>query len=158
MIFVKYAVLLGILFIASLTDIKEYKIPNPLIGIGLISALIFMPSLADVGWFALAVGGLFLFGMLGIFGAGDVKLWMVIAGFLGFMPSLYIFITTQFLLFFYVLITAPHKFGLSLTSPIEAWRWFKRRKINNNYYPLAPFLFAATAGWIVLEGLGVIGT
>ena len=49
MIFVKYAVLLGILFIASLTDIKEYKIPNPLIGIGLISALIFMPSLADVG-------------------------------------------------------------------------------------------------------------
>ena len=156
MIYAKYAVLLCILFIASITDIREYKIPNPLIVIGLISALVFMPSLADVGWFALAVGGLFLFGMLGIFGAGDVKLWMVIAGFLGFMTSLYVFIASQFLLFFYVLITAPHKFGLSLTSPIEAFRWFKMRKINNNYYPLAPFLFTATVGWIVLRGLGVV--
>lgn len=152
----KYTILLLLLFAASISDIAEYKIRNITIICGLISALCFMRSLSEVGWFALTVGGLFLFGMLGIFGAGDVKLWMVIAGFLGFMTSLYIFIASQFLLFGYVLITAPHKFGLALTSPVEAWKWFKMRKINGHYYPLAPFLFAATIGWIALSELGVI--
>lgn len=154
---IKYAILVCILFIASITDIREYRIPNPLIVSGLILAVVFMiPTPSHIGWFVLSIIGLFFFGLLGIFGAGDVKLWMVIAGFLGFLPSLYIFLAAQCLLFAYALITAPQKFGLALTSPGAALDWFRMRKVSNNYYPLAPFLFIATAGWIILIITGAL--
>ena len=149
--FIKYLPLLLLLFAASVSDIKEYRIPNLYIISGLSCALaIILAFGGNIGEFALTCLGLFLFGMLGIFGAGDIKLWMVIAGFLGFIPSLYIFIASQFLVLFYALITAPHEFGLAFTSPIAAWQWFKMRKVNNHYYPLAPFLFVATMGWLII--------
>lgn len=153
----KYTILLCILFAASVTDIKTFRIPNSIILTGLLFAAAFMiPHPSNLGWFLLSVAGLFLLGLTGIFGAGDVKLWMVIAGFLGFLPSLFIFLAAQCLLFFYVLVSAPEKFGLSLTSPSATIDWFRLRKVSGNYYPLAPFMFVATAGWIILVITGAV--
>lgn len=139
----KFIVVFYILFIASYTDIKFQKIPNPLIVIGLVQAVFFMESWRNLGEYAVVLFLLFLLGLSQILGAGDVKLWMVIAGFFGGLSSLYIFVISQLLLFAFVLITAPYKFGIALYSPANFLAWFRRRKTNGNIYPLAPFLLLA---------------
>lgn len=85
--FIYLGIILGI---AMWYDLISYRVPNWLIVVGLVSGLTWQISLHGakglVIWFA-DVGLIWLvmvpFSVLRMFGAGDVKLFMVIGGFLG---------------------------------------------------------------------------
>lgn len=76
--------------IATIKDVKMYQVPNTIIAIGLISGLI--SNLIDYGMEGITVWCfgvmtplilLIMFFALRMIGAGDVKLFMVIGGFIG---------------------------------------------------------------------------
>lgn len=83
-------VLLALLVIALLSDMRERRIPNQLVGIGLLLGLAGHTWLAGIGGLAVAASGalvgllcLLPFYMSGGLGAGDVKLMAMCGAFLG---------------------------------------------------------------------------
>lgn len=77
-----------ILVIAAIWDYLYRKIPNWLICIGLIIGWISSPY--SIFERVLSLFILFIIGMFGLMGLGDIKLWMVMAMFLGFIKSCYV--------------------------------------------------------------------
>ncbi len=84
-------VLYVIVLIAVISDFRHMKISNRLILIGIGLALIFgilgrgIPAAAFVLWnISFPVLALYLFYLMGVIGAGDVKLFSVIGGFVNF--------------------------------------------------------------------------
>lgn len=93
--------MLAILIIAVVTDLRETRISNRLIAFGLILGLAFRivgAGVAGVVHFlvniSIPVIFLFLLFQLRVLGAGDIKLFSVIAGFLTIRQTLYVMIAT----------------------------------------------------------------
>jgi len=93
----RYAALIAILVAAAWIDVKSHRIPNSLVFVGIVFAVLYNglnpPYLRDNGW-VLALSGLgigfiaFLpFHMLKAMGAGDVKLMAMVGAFLGPWPT-----------------------------------------------------------------------
>ena len=86
-VFIFVGIILGI---AMWYDVVSYRVPNPLIFFGLISGMVYCSFLHGVKGFCIwfvSIGLIWIvmvpFSVLRMFGAGDVKLFMVIAGFFG---------------------------------------------------------------------------
>lgn len=131
----------GILLAASYTDWKKEKIPNRLILAGmvpLVAVFIQSGSLRAAGYRMLAMAFVFFFCwhiyLLGGLGAGDVKLFMLLAGVCGLDRMLYIALIAFFL-------TAIH---ILVRNHILPGGKRKRTVI------LAPFVFASYA--LVMAG------
>jgi len=94
----RYSLLFVLLLIASVSDCRHYKIPNWLTFGGSAFALIysafipFSPQLGfgwALGGFALGLSLMLPLYMLGMMGAGDVKLMAMVGAFLGMTDTLY---------------------------------------------------------------------
>jgi prepilin peptidase CpaA len=94
----RYSILFALLLAASISDCRSYKIPNWLTFGGSAFALIysffipFSPQLGlgwSLGGFALGLSLMLPLYMLGMMGAGDVKLMAMVGAFLGMTHTLY---------------------------------------------------------------------
>ncbi len=94
----RYSILFALLLVASISDCRSYKIPNWLTFGGSAFALIysvfvpFSPQLGfgwALGGFALGLSLMLPLYMLGMMGAGDVKLMAMVGAFLGMTHTLY---------------------------------------------------------------------
>jgi prepilin peptidase CpaA len=95
--FVAYIFLALIILISVYTDIMYYKVLNKIVYPGILLGI--LVSTLFYGWrgmgfslvgIFLTIGILFFFYALGFLGAGDVKLFAVVGGFLGFQETFWI--------------------------------------------------------------------
>lgn len=92
------SILLLVLLFASVSDIKSHRIPNLLtfpaavLGIALHLAMdgVWGGASALIGYLVLFFGGFLFYRWIGGIGAGDIKLLMACAAFIGIMPTLYV--------------------------------------------------------------------
>lgn len=90
--------LMGILLWASITDIRSHRIPNaltfPAAAAGVLVHLaahgFWIATSAALGYALFFIGGFLFYRWIGGIGAGDIKLLMACAAFLGVMPALYV--------------------------------------------------------------------
>lgn len=132
-----------ILGIAMWDDLVSYRVPNWLIVVGLVSGVVWQISLHGakglVIWFA-DVGLIWLvmvpFSVIRMFGAGDVKLFMVIGGFFG----------TSFTMQYAVV-------ALFVGAIFSIGRMLWHRNLLNRLRYLASYLFILFAGrrWMKYE-------
>jgi prepilin peptidase CpaA len=94
----RYSILFSLLLVASISDCRSYKIPNWLTFGGSAFALLysffipFSPQLGfgwALGGFALGLSFMLPLYMLGMMGAGDVKLTAMVGAFLGMTQTIY---------------------------------------------------------------------
>ena len=79
-----WILLFAFLAMASAADIRFRRIPNGLVFPGMAAGfLLTWSGFPDFGWKLLMILFLYFFGMLGLMGMGDLKLWMMEAAFVG---------------------------------------------------------------------------
>lgn len=138
-------------------DIKEYKISNKLILVGLPISL--AVGLADRGWqgfgnwivgIILPIVLLFVIFCIGGLGAGDIKLLSVIGGYIG--KDILIVICYSF--FAGAILSILHQFYLSLNSLIDNKSQFSNNSKINKSKKIICFSVAILIGYgIYLGGL-----
>ena len=140
----KWLILFIILLISSYYDIREKRIPNELIVIGLVVGFLLQKSLFDVFLQICVLILLFFIGMLKIMGQRDSKLWMVISCYTAFADSFIIIAVAAALLMVYawfknrkesVLILNHIKFSILLKE--------RPKNIEQTAYSFAPFILLA---------------
>jgi prepilin peptidase CpaA len=128
---VKNVLLLGLLLIASVTDISKGRIPNSVTFTGIIGAMIFHTSInGSAGlqfWLMGVILGFILLGplyaMRGI-GAGDVKLLMAVGGLVGPGNLITIFVVASLVGGLWALGLAIRSWGFQQTAR-RTWMWMK---------------------------------
>lgn len=141
----KWLILFIILLVSSYYDIREKRIPNELIVIGLVIGFLFQKSLFDVFLQICVLILLFFIGMLKIMGMGDLKLWMVISCYTGFVDSFIIIAVAAALLMVYAWFK-NRKESILILNHIKFSILLKERPkiIEQTAYSFAPFIFLAT--------------
>ena len=138
----RYSILFGLLLIASISDCRRDKIPNWLTFGGSAFALMysaFVPfsTQLGLGWsfggFALGLSFMLPLYILGMMGAGDVKLMAMVGAFLGMTHTLYA------VLFVFVL------GGLGVLA-YALWHHSLLRLVRNIKLMLTPLLFSRRGG------------
>lgn len=144
--------LLAVLLLAAITDTKYGKIPNKLVFAGMVIGLLFSPSLSALLFKILGIVFLYFFGMLRLMGFGDIKLWMVIVSFSGFLPSCWIVLIGSLLLIGYVMVKNTKEADSIIR--ITVWQAVHLRKFTRpeqTGYPFAPFLFTGAAIYLLIQ-------
>jgi prepilin peptidase CpaA len=123
--------LLGLLLIASLTDLSRGRIPNSVTFTGIISAMVFHTAInGSAGlqfWLMGITLGFMLLGpwyAIGGIGAGDVKLLMAVGGLVGPGNLMKIFIVASLVGGLWALALALKDWGLQQTVH-RTWIWMK---------------------------------
>ena len=138
----RHSILLALLLIASISDCRSYRIPNWLTFGGTTFALLysvvvpFSPQMGfgwALGGFALGLSFMLPLYMLGLMGAGDVKLMAMVGAFLGMTGTLY-----AVLLIFIC-------GGLSALA-YSAWRHSLRQLFSNVQLKLRTLLVSSFGG------------
>ena len=138
----RHSILLALLLIASISDCRSYRIPNWLTFGGTTFALLyslvvpFSPQMGfgwALGGFALGLSFMLPLYMLGVMGAGDVKLMAMVGAFLGMTNTLY-----AVLLVFIC--------GGLLALAYSAWRHSLRRLFSNVGLKLRTLLVSSFGG------------
>lgn len=128
-----------ILVIAAIWDYLYRKIPNWLICLGLIIGWLFSPC--SIPERILSLLALFIIGMFGLMGMGDIKLWMVIALFLGFIDSCYVMGLAALLLILHQFIINRKNTLNILTISFKDFWLTKRIKIfDQKSYAFSPYI------------------
>ena len=138
----RHSILLALLLIASISDCRSYRIPNWLTVGGTTFALLyslvvpFSPQMGfgwALGGFALGLSFMLPLYMLGLMGAGDVKLMAMVGAFLGMTGTLYAVLL--------VFICG----GLSALA-YSAWRHSLRQLFSNVQLKLRTLLVSSFGG------------
>ena len=128
-----------ILVIAAIWDYLYQKIPNWLICIGLIIGLISSPY--SIFERVLSLFILFIIGMFGLMGLGDIKLWMVMAMFLGFIKSCYVIGLAALLLILHQFIKNwKNTMNILTISLKDFWLTKKIRIFDQISYAFSPYI------------------
>ena len=143
---------------AAIIDQKTSKIPNwltfPFIAVGLILTGIF--NIAFLPQCLLTIIGLFLFGMLGLIGLGDIKLLMVVASTCGALYTILVLVFASIILFIKELL---FDFRNTVNMALQGLRSilvFHSPKIDNDGKKV-PFAIYMFAGYVaVCIGRGVL--
>lgn len=149
---IRISVFITLLLLCVFYDISERKIPNTLLGAGILMGLLSSQSLMELFWKILAIFFLFFFGMLRLMGMGDLKLWMFLNSFVGFQDSCWIIIIAALLLILFggiknrtetVLIFRHILISIQLREKPEI--------IEQTTYAFAPFVLAAAVLYLLKE-------
>jgi prepilin peptidase CpaA len=123
--------LLGLLLIASLTDLRRGRIPNSVTFTGIIGAMVLHTAINGSAGFQFWLMGMTLGFMLlgplyamGGIGAGDVKLLMAVGGLVGPGNLVKIFIVASLIGGLWALALALRSWGLQQTVH-RTWTWMK---------------------------------
>lgn len=128
-----------ILVIAAIWDYLYRKIPNWLICLGLIIGWLF--STCSIPERILSLLALFIIGMFGLMGMGDIKLWMVIALFLGFIDSCYVMGLAALLLILHQFIKNwKNTMNILTISLKDFWLTKKIRIFDQISYAFSPYI------------------
>ena len=115
------------------------KIPNWLICLGLIIGWLF--STCSIPERILSLLALFIIGMFGLMGMGDIKLWMVIALFLGFIDSCYLMGLAALLLILHQFIKNwKNTMNILTISLKDFWLTKKIRIFDQISYAFSPYI------------------
>ena len=176
----RYSLLLGLLVIASVSDCRHYKIPNWLTLGGSVSALIystFMPFSPQqgLGWslggFSLGLIFMLPLYILGMMGAGDVKLMAMVGAFLGMTHTLYAlqFVVVSgglaalaFALWHQSLLRLVGNIKLSLTSLLPSTKGGFRLQVTGvgqesvGKFPNAVSITFGTTAYLIANQLGYV--
>ena len=129
-----------ILVIAAIWDYLYQKIPNWLICIGLIIGWISSPY--SIFERVLSLFILFIIGMFGLMGLGDIKLWMVMAMFLGFIKSCNVIGLAALLLILHQFIKNwKNTMNILTISLKDFWLTKKIRIFDQISYAFSPYIF-----------------
>lgn len=147
-----YGVFLLFLFRCSYTDLKTGKIRNKTVFPMILMGLLLCNDHRLLMGRVLGIIFIFFFGMTGLLGMGDLKLWMGICSFLGFLHSSYAVIIGAFLLIVYAVCKERYKaWEVVRTTIFHAL--FNRKFVkpeDQKGYRMAPFLMA---GSIIVMGM-----
>ena len=128
---IKTVSLLGLLLIASLTDLRSGLIPNIVTFTGIIGAMVLHTAInGSAGlqfWLMGIILGFMLLGPLyamGGIGAGDVKLLMAVGGLVGPVNLMKIFVVASLVGGLWALALALRSWGLQQTVR-RTWIWMK---------------------------------
>lgn len=138
---ISIVMLLSLLLIASCYDKKTMKIPNWISLTGIITGICLCTSINQVGYRCIAIVFIFFFGMLGLMGMGDLKLWMMISTLIGFTESCFIVAGAALILLIHQMIRNRKK--ASQTIRLTIFSFIYNRKIiefEQTGYPFAPYL------------------
>lgn len=128
-----------ILVIAAIWDYFYRKIPNWLICLGLIIGWLF--STCSIPERILSLLALFIIGMFGLMGMGDIKLWIVIALFLGFIGSCYLMGLAALLLILHQFIKNwKNTMNILTISLKDFWLTKKIRIFDQISYAFSPYI------------------
>ena len=128
-----------ILVIAAIWDYFHRKIPNWLICLGLIIGWLF--STCSIPERILSLLALFIIGMFGLMGMGDIKLWIVIALFLGFIDSCYLMGLAALLLILHQFIKNwKNTMNILTISLKDFWLTKKIRIFDQISYAFSPYI------------------
>ena len=128
-----------ILVIAAIWDYFYRKIPNWLICLGLIIGWLF--STCSIPERILSLLALFIIGMFGLMGMGDIKLWMVIALYLGFIDSCYLMGLAALLLILHQFIKNwKNTMNILTISLKDFWLTKKIRIFDQISYAFSPYI------------------
>lgn len=138
---ISIAMLLTLLLIASCYDKKTMKIPNWISLTGVITGICLCTSMHQVGYRFIAIVFIFFFGMLGLMGMGDLKLWMMISTLTGFTESCFIVAGAGLTLLIHQVIR--NRKMASQTIRLTIFSFIYNRKIiefEQEGYPFAPYM------------------
>lgn len=151
------AVLLSICLLAAVCDIKSGKIPNTVTFSGIVLGLLFHFSFDE--WIRIFAGLVFIFffGMLGLMGMGDIKLWMAIMSLSGFSDSCFIIAGAAALFIIYQLVKDHKKTVQICRLTVESL--FTNRKIirfEQKGYPFAPYVLVSCLMYCLIQLGGLL--
>lgn len=146
---VTFAVLIGLQLVSSIFDLKSYRIPNMIVYPGMLAGL----ALSWHGWadFGAKLAFILVFDIIAVLfpmgGAGDIKLIMMTACFLGPMPAVYAALIAALALLAIVFIR----------SPARLWLFIMTHRVppDGKKYAFAPFILAGTlitGGYLCING------
>jgi len=149
---IRISVFITLLLLCAFYDISERKIPNTLLGAGILMGLLSSQSLMELFWKILAIFFLFFFGMLRLMGMGDLKLWMFLNSFVGFQDSCWIIIIAALLLILFGGIKNRTETVLIFRHILISIQLRKKPEIiEQTTYAFAPFVLAAAVLYLLKE-------
>lgn len=149
---IRISVFITLLLLCAFYDISERKIPNTLLGAGILMGLLSSQSLMELFWKILAIFFLFFFGMLRLMGMGDLKLWMFLNSFVGFQDSCWIIIIAALLLILFGGIKNRTETVLIFRHILISIQLRKKPEIiEQTTYAFAPFVLAAEVLYLLKE-------
>lgn len=150
----KTAVLLILSLIAAVYDHKTLKIPNWIPFSGIIIGGCLCESFTGLTYSLLGVLFIFIFGMFGFMGMGDLKLWMMITMLVGFTAGCFIIASAAVLLILDKLLkerkTALKTLKLSISSLLLNKKVIE---FEQKGYAFAPYLCTACFGYAVYQAV-----
>ena len=146
--------LIIILFIANIWDLEYHKIPNCLIYIGFTIGFVSPWTMCSYKEKIFSIILIFFIGMLKLMGMGDIKLWTVMAMYIGLIKSCYVMGLAAFLLILHQLIR-NRKETLKILSLTVKEIFFTRKLhfFEQKSYPFSPYIYTS---FFTLAILGVI--
>lgn len=136
---------------AAVTDVSNRRIPNfltlPSIVLGLFLNA-FQPSFLHL---LLTIVVLFLVGILGVLGGGDIKLLMSVTAFMGVMPMLWSVGIASVSIILLELICHPKQTILSVRTGLSWFAGKGKSKEQGRRVPFAPYLLFGFAVWLTLN-------
>ena len=136
---------------AAVFDKKTGKIPNKLtfsaIIIGIVMTMFFRPPL---WWLTFAIiAALFFFGMTGVIGLGDLKLFMAVTAIGGWKMFLTVFASSMLLMCLCAFVFDRQRFYMYAFKTLRRFKG-NRLKIDETVkYYFAPFIFAGVIIYIL---------